>query len=351
MNKFFSIVDAHKREGTVIRAVLGNHEYYDDPSKAESNLMEAGGYDSPDVHLTIDGYHFILISPNMGGEGFDETKQNWLAEELRIAAEDDPTGNKPIFVFQHQHVSNTVYGSKNRGVDHLRNILNEYPQVVDFSGNSHYPINDPRSVWQGEFTALGTGTLSFYRMEIEGTQIGEVTPGTNELYWKGESPKDAAQFYIVEVDANNSVNVQAFDLFTSTFIMEPIVLNSVGDPTTFIYTNARRTSAKAPNFGSSELYKNLVVKNGSVTVTVSINQAECEDMVQCYRFTLYEGKKAIASTYRLSSSFYFPTPETITASFSGLKPEISYFVEVIAVSSWGKESLPESVNVYYVFAN
>ncbi|MBE6541340.1 MAG: hypothetical protein E7672_02710 [Ruminococcaceae bacterium] len=342
MNKFFSIVDAHKREGTVIRAVLGNHEYYDDPSKAESNLMEAGGYDSPDVHLTIDGYHFILISPNMGGEGFDETKQNWLAAELKIAAEDDPTGTRPIFVFNHQHVSDTVYGSQNWGVKHLRSIFNEYPQVVDFSGHSHYPINDPRSVWQGEFTALGTGSLSYYEMGMVGKASTGIYPGEDKTYWWGESEKDAAQFYIVEVDENNAIKVQGYDLFTSSFIMEPLTFRSVGDPSTFKYTDARKDTADKPVFADDA--EIVIDELTAKTVTITFPQAICDDTVQNYRIVAYKDGKLSSRVYRLSCSFYFPTPETLSYTFKNLKPSTEYILEIIATSPWGVESDPFTIS-------
>ena len=46
-------------------------------------------------------------------------------------------------------------------------ILKNYPQVVDFSGHSHVPINDPRSIHQKHFTALGTGSLSYFELDDE----------------------------------------------------------------------------------------------------------------------------------------------------------------------------------------
>ena len=339
--KFFSIVDEHKSDDTVVRAVLGDNEYTNDPTLAESNLMDAGGYDSVDTHLVINGFHFILISPNMNGEGFDEAKQSWLESELKVAAEDDPTGKKPIFVLQHQPLTNTVYGSSRWGVDHLRKILNEYPQVVDFSGHSHYPINDPRSVWQGEFSAFGAGTLSYYRVDLTGTQSGDITPGTNKTHWKGDSAKDAAQFYIVEVDANNALNVQAFDLFTSTFIMKPVILSSVGDTVAFTYTNERRKTADKPVFDATPI--NEQIGDDKRSITVMFKQAECDDLVQHYRCTLYEDGRIHSVVYCLAGSLYFPTPETISVVFTDLKPQKGYDIEVIAVSSWGIESRPKKM--------
>ena len=64
----------------------------------------------------------------------------------------------------HHAVKGTVYGSELWYTNDLDGILEEYEQVVHFSGHSHFPINDPRSIWQGDFTALNTGTLSYAEM-------------------------------------------------------------------------------------------------------------------------------------------------------------------------------------------
>ena len=39
--------------------------------------------------------------------------------------------------------------------------LSAYPNAVAFSGHSHYPLTDERSVWQGAFTSIGTASLSY----------------------------------------------------------------------------------------------------------------------------------------------------------------------------------------------
>ena len=76
-----------------------------------------------------------------------------------------------MFVTHHEHNIETVYGSSvydGWGVPYFKAILNQYPQVVDFSGHSHFPLNDPRSVWQGKFTAIGTGAIYYSEFTVEG---------------------------------------------------------------------------------------------------------------------------------------------------------------------------------------
>ena len=40
----------------------------------------------------------------------------------------------------------------------VSDVLAKYPQVVTFSGHLHFPLNDPRSIWQASFTSFGCGS-------------------------------------------------------------------------------------------------------------------------------------------------------------------------------------------------
>ncbi|MGK0537381.1 metallophosphoesterase family protein, partial [Bacillus sp. 'calajunan'] len=87
--------------------------------------------------------------------GYYSDKQiNWLKEEMEKAQKDDP--EKPIFVFLLQHIKDTVYGSQEWGTKDsakIYEVLKQYPQVITFSGLSHYPLDDPRSIHQKDFTS------------------------------------------------------------------------------------------------------------------------------------------------------------------------------------------------------
>ncbi len=142
----------NKKEETQVLAVLGNHEFID-----YRDVDATVGYDvyrkyvneDVDTDIVINGYHFIGVSYDDNGSTFSG-KTEWLDERLAKATEEDP--DKPIFVYQHPHPTLTVYGSVNWGDMDTRVVLSKYPQVVNFSGHSHYAASDPRSVWQGEFT-------------------------------------------------------------------------------------------------------------------------------------------------------------------------------------------------------
>lgn len=103
-----------------------------------------------------------------------------------------------MFVFNHRHIQGTVLRRHSLGHRAASPVLNLFPQIIDFSGHSHYPINDPRSCGQYFFTSFGCGTLSYVELE-DGMTYGSVPPNAHEF----------AQFYIVEVYADNAVAVFA----------------------------------------------------------------------------------------------------------------------------------------------
>jgi len=343
MKKAFALANESVKGDTVFHAIMGNHEFYHEEKSTpatEKNWLAASGYDSPDAHLIIGGYHFIMVSPDSGGKGYSNKKQNWLADELKKAAADDPTGRKPIFVLQHHHISDTVYGSGAWGVEDLRKTLNNYPQVIDFSGHSHFPISDPTSMWQDEFTALGTGTLSYYEMGLAGVDPDYIFPIDDEGSWaeKKSGERDAAQFYIVEVDANNAIKIQGYDLLSDTFMIEPYLLRTVGDPAEFKYTNARAEASEVPVFPEDAAIE--IVNLTAFGAKLRFPQASCKDNVQHYRCELYLNGELKDTVYSLSCTFFRPTPETISAIFSKVYAGKEYTVKIYAVNSWAKDSEP-----------
>lgn len=90
------------------------------------------------------------MSPENGTtHGYYSDKQiNWLKEEMAKAQK---MTQKTDFRILHQHIKETVYGSHEWGTQDsakINAVLKEYPQAITFSGHSHYPLDDPRSIHQ-----------------------------------------------------------------------------------------------------------------------------------------------------------------------------------------------------------
>ena len=344
LNRFFTDFYAYTRPGTEAQAVLGNHEFSPANQSAYTvtRYLSASGYDSADRHITISGYHFILMSPS-DYYGFNNAKISWLEDQLAIAAADDPTGKKPIFVFQHMPAKDTVYGSVDWGVANLEPVFENYPQVVDFSAHSHYPINDPRSIWQGSYTELNTGSCREWGSDIVGYR--DTTVFAKDIYggWTpDEFPEDylfdPGKYYVVEVNGASRVLIRAFDVGTGVEAIDPIFLASVGDPERFAYTNDRANHEETPRFAPDAEVETIKVTAASASFRFPRTASGA--YVQNYRCEIRQGETLIDTVYRLDCGFLFPAPETLTLSFTGLTPDADYTVTIVPVTSWENEGEP-----------
>ena len=101
---------------------------------------------------TVKGYDFISAEWDSFGE-FPE----WMA-----ANGGRFRGDRPFFYFQHPPAKGTTPdgdGWADQGA--CVKALRGFPNAVAFTGHSHRPFNDERSIWQGEFTVLATPSLSY----------------------------------------------------------------------------------------------------------------------------------------------------------------------------------------------
>lgn len=352
---FFNYLEENTKEGSVSWAVMGNHEFkatgqnYADLEGATAKFLEYSGYDTKNNHIILGGYHVILLSNDLYDTTnhvyFNEESLAWLEQELEIAAADTP--DKPIFVMQHEPAYGTMKGS-NGGDKGVKAVLDKYPQVIDFSGHTHNTVSDPRSIWQGSFTALNTGSLCYASVPIIGTSYNE--GGGKAIDYEGgwatgsidDSVRNAGMYYIVEVDADSRVRILIYNIFTESLWGEPYILDSI-DPADFTYTADRANDAVKPEFAASDAltldssyYKN---------VTLTIPHATCKDVVQSYRAEVYQGGELVQTIYRTSGANYGEAAPAVKLYIKDLEPSTAYTVKVYACSSWGLESDPLTARV------
>ena len=78
-----------------------------------------------------------------------------------LMAKCDPS--RPFFYIQHPHPKDTVYGGYSWGVDdgESTRLLSRFSNAVAFSGHSHNPLRNAKSIWRGGFTSVATGSLRY----------------------------------------------------------------------------------------------------------------------------------------------------------------------------------------------
>lgn len=160
--------------GTVPLFCTGNHDF-DGWRYADMTMeMHANGYSEEDhitnfgqkkcweeffgepyapVRLrTVKGYDFVSAE----WRGFDRLPEFMKDHGGRFR------GKRPFFVFQHPPMKGTTSDSAGWADNgHGFKALRDYPNAIAFTGHTHRPFIDERLLWQGEFTAIATPSLSY----------------------------------------------------------------------------------------------------------------------------------------------------------------------------------------------
>lgn len=117
---------------------------------------------APVYRKTVKGFDFVGAHwDGDAGAGWKEGMPAMKDFFARNAKSFDPS--LPLFYVQHPHPRGTCYGPLAWGRDSgvSTRTLSAFPNAVAFSGHSHYSLVDERSVWQGDFTSIGCGSLRY----------------------------------------------------------------------------------------------------------------------------------------------------------------------------------------------
>ncbi len=318
------IVAENKKDETQLLTILGNHEfinYRDVDATVGYDVYKKYINENVDTDIVINGYHFIGVSYDDDGKSFTN-KAKWLDERLRNATKEDPT--KPVFVYQHPHPFLTVYGSVNWGDFTLRTVLSKYPQVVDFSGHSHYAPNDPRSVWQGEFTAVGTGSLSAFMGNLNYIDGDKDAPGKSGGAW------------LVECDANGNVSMKLYDIENRMFFNNiDYYFTDLSNPSKRTHNWHKQMSLDtAPVFPANSVISSVVTENGETVITFP--EAEGYYEAENYKITVTNEKHKTVYESTVISEYVRATDDDVNVIIGNLESG-NYTVKVTAYSPYAAQ--------------
>ncbi|MDR1674909.1 MAG: metallophosphoesterase [Tannerella sp.] len=315
-------------EGVDVYFMLGyNHDVHAGENCLENYLTIVG---QPLYHyVEIKGYPFIAIS-EWGADAVrsDEARQ-FLSDRLEDAVRKYP--GKPVFVFTHLPPRNTCYGSSENdgdfGSNALLPVLNQYPQAIVFTGHTHFPLGDPRSIHQDKFTTVNDG----------GTAYSEVEPGVVDIGIHPENYEYVTEGVIVNVTADNDVEIERWDTYRNEEILPRWLVEAPHDGSRFTYKN--RDGFPAPVFprGTRPTVKNT----GGSAVAVTFPQAADNDVVHHYIVEIKDDRQTVGS-FRIFSQYYLSShmPKQLTVNFSDLPAGKKLTAQVKAVDSYNNQSAP-----------
>ena len=333
---------------TVAQSVAMANTFGDEYFKTDIDNTMRNNYEAR--HCVIGGYHILAVTPN-GDQPITYSPNviTWLDQQLDAITKADP--NRYVIVLTHPMIYNTIYGSllgEDGGVwtstlpnywatRVLTGVLEKYPQVVSFHGHLHFPINDPRSLWQGKWTALGCGSTRYMAIEPAGWEGISNTPTVMN------DANNFSQGYLVQFDVNGNMRIVKMDFFNNGTIGEPYVMQypDAAGANLAKYNNVTRKAAnQAPTMSTIEAKD--VKDNEAASVTFAAGKDD--EFVHHYIVTLSKAGN-VAATKKILADFYLH-PKTSemksswTVDFGTLSESGQYTVSVVAVDSWDAESAP-----------
>ena len=346
----YKSVYKNEEEKPIFNYIMGNHDYW-------LSYMENGKFcpkfgepkelqflffnklkEKPFSHKVINGYHFI----NWGSEdGSDNPNTNidWIESQIKIALEDDK--NKPIFVTTHYAAEDTVYGSNDWGTKSIKTILKKYPNIIHFSGHSHFSLIDERSIWQKEFTSIQTQSVSYIELD-KGFENG---PYPCDEY--GSIQEAGRNFMGLIMNVNQSqIEILRISLEKDKLYGEPWIIELPCDINNFKYTLDKRIKERNnPRFiFENEDDKKIIfendekIKNG---IAFKFKAAYHENFVHTYKLQLINDKNEINEKLYCSDFYLLPEDRKKILRFNlkkeGIPPGL-YKVKIFAVESFGKQS-------------
>jgi len=329
---------------TNVYFMMGNHDWWEGNGSVFKGVMGQ----RLNQFIDIKGYPFITVSLD-GSEAnnqiniYQSTSKNFLKAALEKASKEYP--GKPIFVFMHVPLTHTVYGSyriepgtesRANNTEAMKEICKKYPQIVLFSGHSHYPLGDERCIYQKYFTSVHDGNLA-------ATNIEDGLLPTNSDRHFSES-LNIAEGCIVSVNDKKDVIVDRVNFTRNEPIKKPWTIKAPHDGSAFTYTSDRN-GGEVPYFASTDKLIIDEIQNNSFKVTFP--QAKDDDLVHHYLVELMNKNGSREQKMNVFSQFFFgsATPKTLSLTIKNLNGVYSdYLIKVSAIDSFYPNNLDHKTN-------
>ena len=199
------------------------------------------------------GLETITYAPN----GYHETTIKWLDKKLAEITAEDPTAY--VYIASHAPIAGTgIYGTnatydKNAGWgstdnDVVHNVLKKYPQVVYFSGHTHYGTMPETAIMSDTYTAIAVSAMSESGIFSSSSGYDYDNAGSSSM-------KSVGLGLLVQVDANGNQKI--------TRVVTPTDYNNVK----LMDLSGTENSYNVTNSGNF----NQVVFNNATLNTTNVN--------------------------------------------------------------------------------
>ena len=347
------------KDAEYLRKAFGPNYFQTDVDKEAGERLECR-------HCVLKDYDILSITPDgTSPVVYSPEALKWLDAKLSEITAKNPS--RYVIVITHPMLYDTVYGSllgEAEGIwksflpgywatRELPEILSKYPQAVAFGGHLHFPLNDPRSVWQGSFTAFGCASVRYMALEAGGYEdmAGQTTMRDKDEFSQGN---------LVQFDKKGNMRVFRMDFYNKAVIGEPLVM---GRPTkngkhleAYSFSQ-RKASNQAPELSTLDVSVKtspILWRKEPAWIAVSFHSGTDDEFVHHYEVSLSCDGKVLCTKKILADFYKRPDPaqmktswdltftvEDLPDGFVSADNQIlpgEYTVSLTAFDSWEAES-------------
>ena len=331
MNPAYRWTGESVAQNAVFHSILGEDYFKTDLDPALRDSLECR-------HCVIGNCHILCVTPDHTSPiTYSPTVLEWLDAQLREITEKDP--DHYVLLLTHPMIYGTCYGSLLQDVytrlgdywatKDLTGILSRYPQVITFGGHLHFPLNDPRSIWQGAFTSVGTASTSY--MAIDNGNYEDMATVT---VMKGAG--NFSQGLLLQFDKKGNARLTRMDFFNRASIGEPWELpapKAEGSHLARYNHSALKAKNTPPSLSTADF------KDGILCFAAG----QDDEFVHHYRISISKDGEEVAQKKILADFYKTPQPsgmkEAYELSFGELEAG-DYSATIVAVESWDAQSAP-----------
>ena len=336
--------------------IYGNHD---------SSLVDAqywperlGEYEASWIK-EIKGYQFVGV--HYTEEWSDLAAAN--ASRAEVLSED-----KPFFFTQHQPIKGTLFGC-NEGLlgtgAPMLDVLKKYENCVVFSGHTHIPLTDERSIWQSnskkaaQFTAVNCASINYAWIKSTGNVDinGDADMMQHAMYMTVDGVQVSLERFSL-TDTELHYNADG----TNSIDMEKVT--SLGAPWTFDATQKknrpydyedRYDAAMQPVFAENAQLEVSSIGTTYANLTIPPVKVDApegfSDVIQSYYLEAIDPEtEEVISTSEVASEYHVDLAESrlyreIYIGVEDLEPGHTYFINVYARECYQKLSEPLTVEI------
>lgn len=285
-------------------------------------------------HINVGGYNFLALEPSC-----DENGYTWLRNKLDEILTDNPS--QTVFLLHHFRPNNMTFASSGQNKE-LRDVLEDYPQVIVFGGHTHTYLDLDNALMQSEngFISVDTGAVRYVSFDEIVSTTGAVPLNTTKADVEAQSTG-----LLVEVDKNGNVRIGRYNYVLGAKIGSSWVIPKVKEDGSreLLYTKERDGNDINPVFSEGDASAEF---SGNI-LTVKFPAAYTNQKIYRYDINITDNAtgKQLKTQYASSFFYKYATPADMPENYTvrietdgTLSDDIT--VKINAVDSWINKSEP-----------